>query len=274
MLATRRTVALGGAAVAALAAAWFMVEGKARARTAEQRKRDIEARGEFVVLTERLQDRVAPLVAEADRPVTFVDLSGDAQIGALKSLAAALDPYPKGFIKRLVDTVVLAGDIRFWGGTRVGGCFFDRGIAIAYGGDGSDSVDPTNRDTFHHELSSHVRVAARLDDARWASFNAAGAGYLDEAAYRRLIAEGQHAGGDPALYEAGFVRPYGRSDIDDDWNTFAEQVFGHGPDFAILIRGYPRLRGKTALMLDAYQGLDPAFAPYFDSTGLRAAVAS
>jgi hypothetical protein len=263
---------VGAAAIVAAATLWFVIDDQAHAKIAEQRRRDIEARGQFALITDRLQDRVAPLIGEADRPVHFDDLSPADQLGALKSLDAALAPYPPGFIKRFIDKVVLASDIRFWGGTRIGGCFFDRGIAIAYGGDGSDTIDPVNRDTFHHELSSHVRIVSQIDDARWAGFNAPGTGYLSEADYRKLIADGQHKGGDAALYEAGFVRPYGRSDIDDDWNTFAEQVFGHAQDFANLIRPYPRLRGKTGMMLDTYQALEPRFAGYFDSTGLRAAV--
>jgi hypothetical protein len=200
-----------------------------------------------------------------DRPVRIDDL-GARRLGPLRSLAAALVPYPPGFVARLLDTVALAGAVVFWNDTAVGGFFFPRGLCLN-AGDPADRGQVATR-LFHHELSSLVRAAVPFDAARWEALNPPGFRYLDEAAYRDLLRRHPHQDGDPALWAQGFVRPYGTSDIDDDWNTYAEAMFGDGPAFAALIRPYPRMRAKAAVLMALYRSLDARLADFFDRTGL------
>lgn len=75
-----------------------------------------------------------------------------------------------------------------------------------------------------------------------------------------------------ALHRDGFVSEYGRTSLDNDWNTYAEKVFGHGPAFAAQLRAFPRMRAKTRQLLDIYEALEPGLVPYFKRTRLRAAV--
>jgi hypothetical protein len=271
---TRRgAVKLGCVAVAAVAGGVLyktIEDDKADAAAAETLWKHIEAQGGFTILADDLQKRIGPSVVMPDRPVTIKDL-GPRRLGPLQAVEAALSPYPSGFIARFVATLALAGDVVFWNNTPVGGFFFPRGICLN-AGDPADAGEVATR-LFHHELSSLVRLGASFDDARWASFNPPGFNYLDEAAYRSLLKDHPHQGGDAALNEQGFVRPYGESDLDNDWNTYAEEAFSDGAAFSALIRRYPRMQGKTAMLIDVYSRLDPAFKGYFERTGLIAAVA-
>jgi hypothetical protein len=271
---TRRTVLKAGCVAVAAAAAGVlyktMADDKADAAATEALWKHLEAQGNFAILADDLQKRIGPSVVMPDRPVKITDL-GPRRLGPLQSIEAALSPYPPGFVARFITLLALAGDVTFWKDTPVGGFFFPKGICLN-AGDPADAGEVTTR-LFHHELSSLVRLGAPFDDARWASFNPAGFKYLDEAAYRVLLKSHPHEGGDAALNAQGFVRPYGESDLDNDWNTYAEEAFGNAAAFSTLIRPYPRMQGKTAMLIDVYSHLDPAFRSYFERTGLIAATA-
>lgn len=243
-------------------------DDKADAAAAKALWKRIEAQGGFKILADNLQKQIGPSVILPDRPVTITDL-GPQRLDPLRAVEAALSPYPPGFIARFIATLALADDVVFWNDTSVGGFFFPRGICLNAGYP-TDAGDVTTR-LFHHELSSLVRLGAPFDDARWASYNPPGFKYLDEAAYRDLLKNHPHESGNPVLNAKGFVRPYGESDLDNDWNTYAEEAFGDGTAFAALIRPYPRMRSKTAMLIDIYSGLNPAFKDYFERTGLTAA---
>jgi hypothetical protein len=272
---TRRTALKLGCMVVAAGAGGILYktseDGKADAAATRATWQRIEAQGGFKILADDLQKRIGPSVIMPDRPVTIKDL-GPQRLGPLKAIEAALSSYPSGFTARFITTLALAGDVIFWKDTPVGGFFFSKGICLNTGNP-ADAGEITTR-LFHHELSSLVRLGAPFDDARWMSFTPPGFKYLDEAAYRNLLKNHPHEVGNAVLNAEGFVRPYGESDLDNDWNTYAEEVFSNGAAFASLIRPYPRMRSKTAMLIDIYSHIDPAFAVYFGRTGLSTAVAA
>jgi hypothetical protein len=272
-LPTRRTLVLGASvAVAALGAgalrgywtyeAWQVGQSLAR-------------KARFQIVTTDLQRRIGPKIILPTRPAALTDLASGRLTAALQSLDAALAPYPQGFADRFLDTVALAGEIVFWRDTRIGGFFFPRGLCVNAGDDADD--DKMRQGLFHHELSSLVRMARApdgrvFDEAAWGRINPPGFHYLDEAAYRNLLRAQPHERGDDDLHALGFMRPYGESDIDNDWNTYAEAVFSDGEGFARLIRPFGRMRAKTAMLIDWYRRFDPAIDGYFAQTGVAAAI--
>ncbi len=219
-----------------------------------------------------LQRALGPLIITPKRPVRLDDLDPTDTPEALAALQAALARYPPGFVHRLIDRVALAGGITFFKDTEVGGFFVPRTVAINCGGDWTAEHRAFVTRTFHHEFSSLVRLAAPLDDAAWTGRNPPGFSYLSYAEYRTILSSDRPDRGSTDLYEKGFVRSYGMTDIDNDWNTYAERIFGDGAAFAALIRDFPRMKAKTRVFLDTYQGMDPRFADYFARTGLSAAV--
>ncbi len=224
-----------------------------------------------VALTAGLQRDIGPLITTPQRAVRLDDLDPADEPEALAALQEALGRYPPGFVHRLIDRVALAGGITFFGNTDVGGFFVPRAVAINCGGDWTAEHRAFVSRTFHHEFSSLVRLAAPLDDAAWRAGNPDGFAYLSYAEYRAILSSDKPDRGGADLYARGFVRSYGMTDIDNDWNTYAERIFGDGAAFAGLIKDYPRLRAKTRVFLDTYSAMDPRFEAYFGQTGLRTA---
>ena len=92
-------------------------------------------------------------------------------------------------------------------------------------------------------------------------------------AYRAMLRDGTSDDTGPQLYAKGFVRAYGMTTLDNDYNTYAERMFADGPAFAKLLTGNPALRPKARLVMASYLAVDPAMAGYFQRTGLQAAAA-
>jgi hypothetical protein len=263
---------LAGCAVALGGESWWLVDSKRRDRQdvaeADALRATIERNGGFRIITDHLQALIGPSVILPSRPVMLADL-GRHQLGPFRSIASALPPYPAGVLARLIGTVALAAEVTFWRDTAVGGFFFPKGICLN-AGNAADAGSVTTR-LFHHELSSLVRMAAPFDATRWQALNPPGFRYLDEAAYRSLLKNRPHQAGDPGLWRQGFVRPYGTSDLDNDFNTYAEAALSDGPAFAATVQRYSSMQAKLALLISTYEALDIRFSGYFRRTGLATA---
>ncbi len=223
------------------------------------------------IVTSGLQTEIAPLVSLPTRPVVIEDLPQGATASALQSLSSAIMVYPDGFLDRMVKRVALAGRIQMWN-MDVGGFFDGNTVAINDHNVSRPDGAAFSADSFHHELSSVVRNQVLFDVSEWTSNNPAGFNYLSLEAYKALLARPPSVDGDAVLHSQGFVAAYGTTSLDNDWNTYAEKVFGHGSQFATLIRDYPRMRAKTRQLLDIYTKLDSRFDAYFTQSGLRRAV--
>lgn len=230
----------------------------------------LERRYGLQVLTRDLQATVAPAVDTPARPVRMADLPPGSEPAALRSLDAAMAVYPPGFLHRMLRRVAMAGDLTVFG-EEAGGLFGGAMVTVSYRYVGDPGSDGFDTDTFHHELSSVVRAQVAFNVTTWSAANPPGFAYMDLAAYKATLADAGSVDGDPALHAAGFVARYGQTSLDNDFNTYAEKVFGHGPDFAREIAAFPRMRRKTRQLMDIYEALDPGFADYFRRTGLDAA---
>ena len=243
-----------------------LVEDWLHARSASELEARLQA--ERVTLSETgLQAGLVPIIARPDLSMVLTDLPAEDSAAAGDALATALAVYPPGFLHRLADRVILAGNILFWSGQEVGGFYFARGIAVNCRGMERAYII---RD-IHHELSSLVRQAATPRDADWTAANPPGFTYLSYDAYRAMMRDGTSDQDGPAFYDKGFVRAYGTTTLDNDYNTYAERMFSDGPGFAALIKNYPRMQAKTRLVIASYLAVDPAMGAYFDRTGLRKA---
>ena len=253
----------------ALAVAAVAVE-RPRADPAGPLRAEIAARWGLTVLSTDLDRAIAPRVARPTMPVHLADLPSAQQPMALAVVRDALSVYPPDFVRRILREVVLAGDITVWGET-TGGLYGGPMIAVNFRG----IDDPASRgfdvDTVHHELSSIVRRQVSFDVTAWEAANPPGFHYMDASGYRATLADAGSVEGDEALHRAGFVSRYGQTTLDNDWNTYAERVFGHGEDLARVIATSAPMRAKTQMLLDIYLSLDPSFAAYFDRAGLIAA---
>ena len=257
------------AGLALSAGLWFGID-QIRAGAPDDGAR-LERQFGLQLLSHDLQRDIAPEVDTPTRPVALTDLPDADRPAAIATLASALASYPPAFIHRMLHRVAMAGDIMVFG-KPVGGFFHGDMVAISYFNVQDKASATFDADTLHHELSSIVRKHVSFNVTVWDNANPPGFTYMDEAAYQQALVQPGSVDGDDTLHQAGFVAAYGQTSLDNDWNTYAEKIFGHGAAFAREIAPYPAMRTKTRLLIDIYQGLDPGFAPYFERTGLRAAV--
>ena len=227
----------------------------------------IEAQYGLSIVTTDLQVNIAPEVARVDRPVHMADLPARDLPAALASLRTALSVYPDGFLRQMLHRVAVAGDITVLG-EPAGGLFHGDMVAISYFNVGDPASAAFDSDTLHHELSSIVRAHATFNVSAWTAANPPNFHYLDFDSYKNVLADPGSVDGSEALHRDGFVALYGTTSLDNDWNTYAEKVFGHGQEFGREIRNFPAMQAKTRQLMDIYLSFDPAFAAYFQQTGL------
>ena len=254
---------MAAAALATAAASMLLVTGSSQ-RALEQ---SFQQRWGVTVVARDLNNRVSTLVNTPRRPVRMNDLAPAHEPVALDLIGQAFSVYPKGFVSRMLKTVALASHIEVWD-QDAGGLYHDRLIAVNFDGVGDKVTRGFNIDTVNHELSSIVRREVTFDITAWEKAKPPGFNYLDTEGHKKILKDAGSVEGDPALHKAGFISRYGQTLLDNDWNTYAERVFGHGPEFASLLQAEPALRPKTRILMDVYQSLDPRFVSYFMKSGL------
>jgi hypothetical protein len=60
-------------------------------------------------------------------------------------------------------------------------------------------------------------------------------------------------------YEKGFMRAYGQTDFENDFNEYSAVIFTYPEKFKEIMNQYPRVRGKFMVWLEFHQKIDPIF---------------
>lgn len=175
-------------------------------------------------------------------------------------LTKAISKYPAGMVNHYLNRIYVSKSLQFYG-YPYGGTYARKTLYLTL-----DETNPLNTDRFmeerfHHELSSilwkeHYR---KLDLEKWASFNAPGFVYGEGGlnAIRSGIASMDV---DPGYFAIGFINRYAMTEVEQDLNVIAQNLFTGGPGFWKIVDENERIRGKTMLLIAFYQMLDPMFS--------------
>ena len=128
-------------------------------------------------------------------------------------------------------------------------------------------------DGIHDAIAGLVSNVAPPDWTAWEAGNRPGFFYGNEDAYKAELGSPDARDVLSRLNADGFISRYGLTGKLPDFQTYAEQVFGNGSQFAVLARRYPPMRRKLAVLLNTYLVLAPSLRAYFDQTGLMSAAA-
>lgn len=189
---------------------------------------------------------------------------------ALKLVIEALSVYPPGFVRETMGPLFLCGALQV-GTDPVGGLTYLSAIYVVAPDLDDAGMRIFVRDTVHHEFSTLALSKGTLDEAAWQKADPAGFAYAIETDKNaKLDATRLHDDPSdlPALYAAGFMSRYAEASIRNDFNTYADAVFGHPADLIALMARYPRIQRKVQLFEAAYVALDPGFRDYFARVGL------
>lgn len=213
---------------------------------------------DFWVAPFKPEDAPSPLISMAPADPRNVAI-------ALDGIEAALRQYPPGFVTKFIKAVFICDDLRAQGeraGGTVGTGWILMSAREAYGPQGLRQMGFL---VLHHELSSLVMRADPLTWSQWAAFAPAGWHYWEQPADAL-----RHAGmPDPSL-DTGFLNAYGATNLENDFNMYAEGMFENPQYVARLAQEHPLIRKKLDLVMQTYIAVDPAFAEIFRKMGLAA----
>lgn len=179
---------------------------------------------------------------------------------ALDGVAQSLALYPTGLYARFCQAVFLCGSLRF-GGVRAGGTFGPAWIILAADpGVGVGGIRETARLGVHHEFSSLVLPRVRGLATRWAALLPAGWRPVQSVS-DALGHSGEADGSD------GFLSAYATTSVENDFNTYAETIFGDPTRLLTLAARFEVVRRKTSLLLGAYVSLDARLRATFGALG-------
>jgi hypothetical protein len=174
---------------------------------------------------------------------------------SLNGIDVALEKYPPGFVARLIQAIFICGKLRM-GGVEAGGTAGPAWIILAAPPDiGEEGIRLGGLLGVHHELSSFVLRVNPMTRAQWSEFAPAGWNFVEDAGG----ALGRAHAPAPSL-ETGFLSAYGATNLENDFNVYAEKMFTEPDGLAQLARQHPLIRRKLDFVRAAYVAIDPRFA--------------
>jgi hypothetical protein len=183
-------------------------------------------------------------------------------------IALALNKYPEAIFTYNLKSVFFLKSMQFFGvgfgGTNSADAVYlsDQGVAAGY-------TDKYLEQTFHHEFSSILlrNYTAFLDTNAWKANNAPGFRYNDPENGVGAIRQNQTSQElDSLLCQKGVLTEYGGSSLENDVNTFAQNLFCPEKNFWAYVAKYPHIYRKTKLLIRFYSRISEEFSEaYFRS---------
>lgn len=184
---------------------------------------------------------------------------------ALRGIEESLATYPHGVVANLIDAILICGDLRFRS-IPSGGTLGSTWIVLSAPRSLNDeSILLTARLGLHHELSSIVYRRSPATQRAWADLTPTGWRAVDTP--EEGLARADDRAPDPA---SGFLSAYASTDLENDFNTYAERLFSQPAELRALAQKYSAVRAKLNVVLAAYEALDKKeFRRIFQRLGLR-----
>jgi hypothetical protein len=182
---------------------------------------------------------------------------------ALDGIEESLGSYPPGFFRRLCAAIFISGGLTI-DGAPAGGTYGPAWIVLVADERLGDEVNrETARLGVHHEFSSLVWHHVAGLPPRWIgllppnwkeakdnaeALKASDRGFIDLA--------------------SGFLSPYGATDPENDFNTYAERLFTDAGSVARLADRHSVIAKKLSLLMGAYNSIDQRMDEVFDRLDL------
>ena len=171
-------------------------------------------------------------------------------------LSAALEKYPVHVIKRHLAELYIFGKLEFFN-QGYAGTYSENILYLANEGIEEGYSNGFIEQSFHHEFSSMLWYANQelLDTTEWKKLNKMEYG---DGGIQALIDDNDSQEFDDYYNERGFLFQYAASDLENDINSFAENLFAPTLEFRDALKKHPVLRKKMAMLIAFYSALDPS----------------
>jgi len=182
---------------------------------------------------------------------------------SLDGVEDALAIYPKNFVSSQIDAIFIAGKMYF-GGMPAGGAYHNSWIIVA------STTAPMGESNYeaalygvHHELSSYVFHKSTIVGMIWGELMPKD--WRTKMGYKDVLA----ANDEPIDYQNGFLSPYAKTTLENDFNTYAEFVFARQNELIELAKKYPLVAKKLRLFIIAYTKQFPDMEQFFKKSALN-----
>ena len=169
-------------------------------------------------------------------------------------IVKALSKYPDIIFESNLKSVYFLKDMRFYN-VGYGGTNSSDAVYLTNQGRSQGYTDKYLEQTFHHEFSSILfrNYPSFLDTNAWKGANAFNFTYNDPENGVGAIRNNQSSQElDSVLCLKGVLTQYGGSGIENDVNTFAQNLFCPEKNFWNYVDRFPRIKQKTNLLIGFY----------------------
>lgn len=173
----------------------------------------------------------------------------------------ALSKYPIEMLEENLESIHFLSQMRFFD-VPYGGTNSNTAVYLVNNGRSLGYSNKYLEQTFHHEFSSILlrNFPEFLDTTLWKSLNDPGFNYNDPENGVGAIRNNQSSQDiDSILCEKGLLTQYASSSIENDVNTFAQNLFLPEKDFWKNVETYPRIKKKMEMLVEFYQKINPVF---------------
>lgn len=173
----------------------------------------------------------------------------------------ALSKYPVRTLEKELKVVYFLKSMKFYD-VGYGGTNSTDALYLTNGGTTKGYSDFYLEETFHHEYSSilYRNHPSFFNEKDWKKANIRGFDYNDPENGVGAIRNNESSQDlDTALCKKGFLTQYSLSGLENDINTFAQNLFSPSEGFWKIVDQYPRIKKKVKMLTDFYNKIDNMF---------------
>ena len=180
---------------------------------------------------------------------------------SLKVIIKALSKYPIELVKENIAKIYILKSIEFYG-QEFGATNSNDVIYIANNGELLGYSDFYIEKSFHHEFSSILlrNYPKLFNEEKWKRINKISYG---NGGVQALKDSKDSQSFDSLLALNGFLFEYATSDLENDFNSFAENLFNPSDEFYLLVDKYVGIHQKYKLIIEFYSKLHKSLTEDF-----------
>ncbi|MDN3436399.1 hypothetical protein QMA03_18650 [Pseudoalteromonas sp. APC 3356] len=208
-------------------------------------------------------------VSDGEPPILEMEMTTLADSSeSLDGIEAALTTYPQGFVTEVIDAIYLSGPM-LMEGAEAGGTYSSDSIILVNISDqnGTNFNFENSLKGVHHELSSLIYIRSPFVIFAWQALLPKE--WKPVSSNYEALTQDRNVGPD---YENGFLSRYGKTNIENDFNIYAEFAFAEPEKLRELAATYPIIAKKLSLFITGYTQFSAKyqqdFENYFARTGL------
>jgi hypothetical protein len=175
----------------------------------------------------------------------------------------ALKKYPQAVLTKNLKKIYVMKYIGFFG-EQFGGTNSTDAVYIGNDGVAMGYTDFYLEQTFHSEFSSIIlrNYSAYFNKTKWMALNSKGFSYGRGGVNALKTGKTDEEFLDD-YNKNGVLNQYGASDMENDFNEFAQNLFLPKAGFSEVIEKYPAIRAKRLMAIELYRIADSSFTEGF-----------